>query len=241
MKTLLIYDRPVPLNREKHATFRLRASQSMAHARELNAIPVVIAEMGRIARDYPIVFVGEKAESVLPSALVGLQSGENLFVDAEGNWSDGYIPAFVRRYPFVLAEDGERFQIFIDEGYAGLNAEEGEALFDEEGKETEALKRVVDFLKEYQGFVAATQTFVNELNQHGLLEAKNLQSTPQDGSAPRVIQGMWTIDEEKLKKLSADTAQSLLANGAMGLIYAHLLSLQNLDKLDQRFAQRRAG
>ncbi|THD11587.1 SapC family protein [Metallibacterium scheffleri] len=241
MKTLLIYDRPVPLNRELHRHWRLRANAHFTYVATLNALPLVGFEFALAARDYPVVFAGASAAQALPVALVGLRADENLHVDAEGRWSECYIPAFVRRYPYALAADGERFQVVLDEAWPGFNTEEGDPLFDSEGNESESLKRTLGFLEEYQSHIRTTQAFVGELNRLGLLESRQLQrATSADEPAP-VLTGLWMINEDKLKALPADQAQALLKNGALGWIYAHLLSLVNLDRLGARLAQRSAS
>ena len=243
MKTLLIYERPVALNRETHRPLRLRASNSFAHVAGLNAVPLVGFEFALAARDYPLVFAGESAEKALPAALVGLRPDENLYVDGAGHWPEGYVPAFIRRYPFALASDeaNERFQVILDEACPGFNATEGEPLFNDDGNESEALKRILGFLEEYQGHVRSTQAFMAELNRLGLLESKQLQRTEANGQAGAVLSGLWMVNEDKLKALPAEQAQALLKSGALGWIYAHLLSLVNLDRLNARLQQRLAA
>ena len=234
MKTLLIYERPVALNRETHRPLRLRNSDSYAHVAELNAVPLVGFEFALAARDYPVVFAGESAEQSLPAALVGLRPNENLYVDAAGRWPEGYVPAFIRRYPFALAADGERFQVILDEACPGFNVSEGEPLFNADGGDSDALKRILGFLEEYQTHVRNTQAFMAEINRMGLLESKQLQRTDGAGQPGQVLTGLWMVNEDKLKALPAEQAQALLKNGALGWIYAHLLSLVNLDRLNAR-------
>ncbi len=238
MKTLLIYDRPVALNREAHRHLRLRANDRFLHVAALNALPLVGFEFAVAVRDHPIVFAGESAAQALPVALVGLRGGENLHVQRDGHWSESYIPAFVRRYPYALAADGERFQVVLDEAWPGFNTEEGDPLFDSEGNESESLKRTLAFLEEYQSHIRATQAFMGELNRLDLLESRQLQRAVSAGEEAQVLTGLWMIDEDKLKALPADQAQALLKNGALGWIYAHLLSLLNLDRLNARLGQR---
>ncbi|EQD59334.1 SapC family protein, partial [mine drainage metagenome] len=166
------------------------------------------------------------------------RADENLHVQRDGHWSECYIPAFVRRYPYALAADGERFQVVLDEAWPGFNTEEGDPLFDSEGSESESLKRTLAFLEEYQGHVRTTQAFMGELNRLDLLESRQLQRAVSAGEEAQVLTGLWMINEDKLKALPADQAQALLKNGALGWIYAHLLSLVNLDRLNARLGQR---
>src|SRR5580765_904992 len=109
MKQLLIYQSPLALNRERHRDIRLQSGPiGYRFAHDLNSVPLTTAEFGLVARDYPIVFAGEGNDVSLPAALLGLSANSNLFVDDSGAWiADHYIPAFLRRYPFVSAETSD--------------------------------------------------------------------------------------------------------------------------------------
>ncbi|HKK15044.1 MAG TPA: SapC family protein [Gammaproteobacteria bacterium] len=237
-KTLLFYERPVPLNRDQHRALRLTPGNGdFSFARGINSVPVAGVEFPEACRDYPIVFAGNSPQEVVPSVLLGLRQDENLFVNAEGAWQDTYLPAFVRRYPFVLAEkEGgeEDFTVCVDEGYPGLTTEgEGEALFDEAGKEGPYLQRVLEFLSEFQGQMRRTRTFVDRLNELGLLEQKVIQVAPAGGQ-PAVLQGLYVIDEQRLQGLDDASIRQLLDAGELAWIYAHLLSLGNVNRLSAR-------
>jgi hypothetical protein len=67
----------------------------------------------------------------------------NSFVGDSGQWrSNTYVPAFIRRYPFVLAQsDNDEFKVCFDEAYAGWNEEEGRELFAESGENSPYLTR----------------------------------------------------------------------------------------------------
>ena len=177
-----------------------------------------------------------------PMALLGLRQSENLFLDNDGQWAQGvYIPAFVRRYPFVLAEkpvgtEGDDFTVFLDEAYEGFNDNEGERLFKEDGSESDVLKNAVTFLGEFQQHVARTRQFMEDLRKHDLLEPRNVR-LERNGNVLN-LNGLYVVNEEKLRKIDAETAHRFLNDGTMGWIYGHLLSLQNIDRVGQRLALR---
>jgi hypothetical protein len=180
-------------------------------------------------------------EEAGPMALLGLRQNENLFVDADGQWAaNTYVPAFVRRYPFVLAEkpageEGDDFTVFLDEAYEGFGSDEGERLFKEDGTDSEMLKNAVNFLGEFQQHVGRTQWFMEQVRKHDLLEPRNIR-LEKDGKAIN-LNGLYVVSEEKLRKLDAKTAQEFLQEGVFGWIYAHLLSLSNIDRVAQRLDQ----
>jgi hypothetical protein len=175
-------------------------------------------------------------------ALLGLRQGENLLVGDNGFWEQGiYIPAFVRRYPFVLAEkpagtEGDDFTVFLDESYEGFGSEEGERLFKEDGTDSEMLANAVGFLGEFQQHVTRTHAFMEQLRKHDLLEPRNIR-LEKDGNAIN-LNGLFVVNEEKLRQLDEKTAHEFLEEGVLGWIYAHLLSLPNIDRLAQRLSER---
>lgn len=237
VRTLLFYKKPVALNREKHRSLRLQSeSNGYSFADDTNSIPVAVTEFSQACRHYPIVFAGDEAEKSTPAILVGLRANENLFVDAEGNWSSDYIPAFVRRYPFVLAEQGEAddFTVCVDETYAGFSEKEGEPLFEDDGTEGAFLKRAISFLTSYQNEMKRTQSFAARLNELGLLESKVVRSQPTDGEEPVSLRGFFVVNEQKLQSLTDASLRQLLSSGELAWIYAHLFSLANVEALSRR-------
>lgn len=239
MKQLLIYERPVQLNRIAHRNHRVVASEGdFRFADAVNSVPLACVEFAQVVRQYPIVFAGNSPDAVVPAALLGLRSGQNLMVDAEGRWADGaYVPAFLRRYPFVLAErepDGGDFTVCLDAAYDGIRegGDEGAPLFDEEGKDSALLTNALQFLQEYQLHLARTREFSAALAAHGLLVSKqiNVQSAQGETSS---LDGFFVVDEQKLRDLKGKALQELAKSGDLGWIYAHLLSLGNVEMLSR--------
>lgn len=238
MAEVLFYERPVPLNRTQHKDLRLKGIPSLRFAAGVHSVPLTGVEFPAAARDLPILFAGSSMEEAGPMALLGLRQNENLFVDVDGQWAaNTYVPAFVRRYPFVLAEkpageEGDDFTVFLDEAYEGFGSDEGERLFQEDGTDSEMLKNAVNFLGEFQQHVSRTQWFMEQMRKHDLLEPRNIR-LEKDGKAIN-LNGLYVVSEEKLRKLDAKTAQEFLQEGVFGWIYAHLLSLANIDRVAQR-------
>jgi hypothetical protein len=239
---VLFYERPVPLNRTQHKDLRLKSIPGVKFAAAAHSVPLTGAEFPIAARDVPILFAGQSMEDAGPMALLGLRQNENLLVDENGHWAQGvYVPAFVRRYPFILAEkpagaEGDDFTVFLDEAYEGFGSEEGERLFKEDGSDSEMLANAVGFLGEFQQHVARTHWFMDQLRKHQLLEPRNIR-LEKDGNAIN-LNGLFVVNEEKLRQLDEKTAHEFLKEGVLGWIYAHLLSLPNIDRLAQRLDQR---
>ncbi|MEP6906951.1 MAG: SapC family protein, partial [Pseudoxanthomonas sp.] len=170
----------------------------------------------------------------------GLRSRENLFVDDEGRWSGTYVPAFVRRYPFVLAElPGQNVGVCIDEAFTGLNEREGEALFDAQGSNTPFLQNAMDFLQQYQREYVRTEAFCRRLQDAGLLREMNAKADLVDGRS-FTVGSLLVVDEPKLMALPDATVLSLFRTGEIHLISMHLMSLSNMQGLVERVAARKS-
>jgi hypothetical protein len=232
------YERPVLLDRERHRRRRVRPASGFGFARKAHSVVLAGAEFGEAGKEYAIVFTRSAGDKVVPVAVLGLRAGENLFVTGEAKWEARYVPAFVRRYPFVLAEmPGQSLAVCVDEAFAGWNVAEGEALFDAEGGETPFLRNALEFLTQYQREHVRTEAFCRRLEEAGLLKEMNARAQLADGRAFNV-DGLLVVDEQKLLALPDATALAMFRSGELHLVSMHLASLSNLQRLVDRMAGR---
>lgn len=239
MSDALYYEKPVLLDRDKHRHRKVLPSASYAFARKANSLYLAGVEFNAACKEYAIVFTRASDGRTVPVAMLGLRSRENLFVDEEGRWGGAYVPAFVRRYPFVLAElPGGSVGVCIDEAFAGLNEREGEALFDAQGNNTPFLQNAMDFLQQYQREYARTEAFCRRLQEAGLLREMNAKADLVDGRS-FTVSSLLVVDEPKLMALPDATVLSLFRTGEMHLISMHLMSLANMQGLVDRVAARK--
>ncbi|MBN3849451.1 SapC family protein [Paraburkholderia sp. Ac-20342] len=232
MPTMIFYDKPVALNRERHRDSKLlRQSGQFQFARDTNSVLMAGSEIHEAARHYPVVFVSAPDNQYTLAALLGLRDHENLFVDADGQWTSGaYVPAFVRRYPFVLAEgDNDQLTVCVDESYPGWNQADGECLFDDDGKDTPLLQGAVEFLKLFHGEMQRTRVFCARLAALDLLVPKTIR-VERDGKQ-EVLNGLHVVDEDKLRGLDDAQVLDLFRDGWLAWIHAHLGSLGNVEPL----------
>ncbi|WP_313518839.1 SapC family protein [Pseudomonas sp.] len=231
MTTLLLYKEIKALNREEHRGLKLRTAQNCEFAAGTHLVPVAGLEFFQAARHYPLVFIGE-GEKAMPIALLGLKDGHNGYVDGDHQWqANTYIPAFVRRYPFVMAQDdANNFTVCFDAAYGGWNEEEGRELFDAEGQNSEFLDEMIQFLQNFTTEMERTRLFVAKLNELELLSNRTLKLTHTSGET-FVLSDFQAVDEEKFLKLSDDKVLELHKSGFLGWIYAHLMSLGNTNQL----------
>ena len=232
---LLLYDQVEVVNPERHRGWSVKAGSNFEFARDVNSVPLMAVEFPNAAKEYPIVFSGSENE-VVPVVVMGIRDEENLYVDDEGKWQAKYVPAFVRRYPFVFSsfDDGLTLTLCIDEKFAGCNQDGlGEQLFDDEGNKTQYLTNVLEFLKQYQASFQQSVQFCKRLKELDILENVEATFTPPDGQAI-VLTGFLTINRDKFKALPDEKIAELVKSDEMELIYTHLVSLRNLESMPQR-------
>jgi hypothetical protein len=239
MSEMMFYERVVALNDQTHAGLKVRPANSFAYAAKTNSVPLLASEFFEAAREYPIVFTRGETGPV-PAALLGLREAENLYVDHEGKWDARYVPAFVRRYPFVPGKGAQgELLVCIDEASPCFDRKEGEALF-VAGKPGAPLEHAMKFLSEFHQAAAATELLGRRLQELGVLRQADSVAQLNDGTQFR-LNGLNVVDEAKLRALDRDSVQELFANGTLAAVYAHLISLGNLGMLVDRLGRRSTG
>lgn len=232
---VLFYSRPEPLNNQAHGKIGLRrVDRPFMFAKNSQVAPLTVTEFPAAAVSYPIVFAGEKRQ---PLAVMGLDQ-INMYIGDNGFFDPGmYVPAYVRRYPFVLARDdaNEQLVVCIDRGASMIGDLPDLPLFDPAGQPTDYTKGCIQFCNDYEVECRRTEAFVQILSDLDLFETRNATFTPQlpDGTNGEVqqIAEYIAVCEEKLKGLSDAKLRELMDNGALTQIYAHLISLTCWDKL----------
>ncbi len=231
----LFYVAPEPLSKEAHAKLGLKTLENpYAFTAHTHLVPLTVTEFGPAALCYPIIFIG--AEKT-PVAVMGVNADENLFVDEKGGYApDAYLPAYIRRYPFVLANDAsaQRMVVCID-SKAPMIGESPDAPFFENGEPTAYTTGAIEFCNNFEQEAQRTLSFVTLLKDLDLFEDKQATYTPPnaDGTpgAPQVIAEYQGVSEVKLNALPAEKIKELAGNGALAQIYAHLVSLLGWDRL----------
>ena len=224
----ILYGGLEPLSSNVHPNHHSRPTDRAPYLANVHAIPVTIDEFVSAQRNYPIVF--SSGEGNVPLVLMGLNEGVNVYVDSDGKVQDEvYIPAYVRRYPFLLARlapDAQELSLCFDPTSNLVGAfDEGERLFDD-GKPTEATNNILKFCEEFELSAQRTAAFMNDLKATGLLMEGEVSIQPQGAEQPFLYRGFMMVDEEKLRNLPQEETYKLQQNGMLPLLYAHLFSLQ---------------
>lgn len=232
---LLFYDNATPVSSQRHGDLCIKGGSDFGFARAVNSVPLTAVEFRRAASEYVLVFAGPE-DGLMPVAVLGVESNRNLFVKDDGTWDGSYLPAYVRRYPFVFAssDDGKTLTLCVDESFAGCNREgRGERLFDATGERTQYLATVLSFVQDYQAQFQRTRTFCAHLHELGLLEPMQAAFTLPDGER-RNLTGFMAINRVKLKELDDQILASMVRSDQLELIYLHLQSMQNFGAMLRR-------
>ena len=235
MTILNIYESPVVVDRIRHATMRVAPVSGFGFAVGCQAVPLAAVEFIEVAREYPIVFARVQ-ERLVALAVLGVRANENLFVTADGRWEGRYVPAFLRRYPFVVIEaPGGVLSLGLDEGCPAVGAADGELLFDHDGNNTAFLERTLSFVSQAQDSYNATQTLLATIEQLGVLVPMNARFAMKDGRHLE-INDFLCVQEEKLLSIDAENLEKIYRTGILALMYAHLWSLGNFNRLLEKLA-----
>ena len=223
----LFYKNLVPLNSNAHGNWRAKSTDKAPWLAKHHAIPLTVEEFPQAQRHFPIVFTA--GDNPVPIALMGLNEGVNTYFDDEGTMIDTvYVPAYVRRYPFLLAKlDAKSDQLSLcvdtDSGLVG-EYDEGEALFTD-GQPSTATQNILKFNEQFEQAGMKTQNFMNELKKHDLLMDGEVSIRRDDNEQPFVYRGFQMVDQAKLRELRGDVLRGWNQNGMIALIFAHLFSL----------------
>ncbi len=225
----LFYNDLVPLSASQHADWKLVTQDKAPFLATQHAIPVTVDEFVMASRTYPIIF--SASEQPVPLILMAMNEGVNGFVEDDGTLKvPTYVPAYVRRYPFLLAKlrpEGDELSLCVDPTATGVGpGDDGNALF-ENGEPSATTKEILGFCEQFEAAGARTGAFMEELLKLNLLMDGEVSIQPDgEGAQPFVYRGFRMIDEEKLRELRGDELRKISQNGMLPLLYAHLFSLQ---------------
>lgn len=224
----LFYNNLEPLSSQTHGNWKVRSSDRAPFLTGQHAIPVTVEEFPLVQRRMPIVF--SVGDDPVPLALMGLNEGVNTFLDDEGRLIDQetYIPAYIRRYPYLLARlrpDSDELSLCFDPTSDVIGPfEDGEPLFDGD-QPSEVTKQILAFNEQFEQAGQKTGMFMKEIKDMGLLMDGEVSIQQEGNDQPFVYRGFQMVSEEKLNELRGDQLRKMQQSGMLPLIFAHLFSL----------------
>jgi hypothetical protein len=235
----LFYQNPVPLDAKAHATLALRKNFGFGFAKGVNAVPVNLIEMPQICHFYPIAFGPD--ENATPVAILGLRDNENLFFDGKSErWEEAtYIPAYIRRYPFIFSEMPQKDQLSlcIDMNDDIVEKSGSQTFFNADGKPSQLAQNALEFCKSYHAAAQQTQEFSKALADSGLLVQREAQINVV-GNRRINFSGFRIVDEQKLAEMDDKKFLEWRTKGWLPFLYAHLFSGAQWQRLTYLLNQR---
>ena len=224
----LFYKDLEPLSSSLHPNHKSRSSDKAPFLVDAHAIPITIDEFISVGRFCPIIFsVGETS---VPLALMGLNEGVNVFVNDEGKFDQPvYLPAYIRRYPFLLAKltpDTQDLSLCFDPTCDIVgDFSEGELLFDD-NQPSQATQNALNFCESFEQAGQKTSAFIEELQKHELLMDGEVAIQQEGFEQPFIYRGFQMINQEKLGEMRGDVLRTWNQNGMLPIIHAHIFSLE---------------
>ncbi len=239
-RSFLFYESIDDVSAENHGALGLAEEIDYRFAGATNSIPVNGVEFNAAARHYPIIFNPEPGG--LPLTIVGVRLNENLFIEDNGRWAEGcYVPAFVRRYPFIfVSRAGEGELAFCVDGKSPLLVEGGSGPLFQNGQSSDLLQNVARFCAAYARQQNSTRDFLEALEARDLLIQRSADITLPDGQKV-AMRGFRVIDTAKLRELPGDIVDAWWRNGWLDWINCHVVSLGNFGRLYHRAKSRMGG
>ncbi|HMP55893.1 MAG TPA: SapC family protein [Novosphingobium sp.] len=239
----LFYTDLVPLNSRDHGAWRSRTTNQAKWLAGQHAVPLTVEEFPQAQRHFPIIF--SAGENPVPLALMGLNEGINVFVEDDGTLrAPVYVPAYARRYPFLLAKlapDSTELSLCFDPSTDLIGPfEDGAPLFEGE-QPTEATKGTLNFCEQFEIAGQKTQAFIEELTKHGLLMEGEVAIQQEGKEQPYVYRGFQMVNEEKLREVRGDVLRGWNQSGLLPLIFAHLFSLELMRDIFARQVEQGKG
>ena len=224
----LFYQDLMPLNSRDHGKWQARTVDKAPWAVGQHAIPITTDEFFQAQRNFPIVF--SAGDNPVPLALMGLNEGINVFFDDKGvALEDIYVPAYIRRYPFLLArlEEGSDTMSLCFDPSADLVGEftDGMPLFDGD-QGAPHTQELLKFCEMFEEAGLRTQAFMEEIKKADLLMEGEVAIQQGDRpDQPYIYRGFQMINQEKLRELRGDQLRKWNDNGILPILFAHLFSL----------------
>lgn len=234
----LFYRSPVPLDRSKHGEYGLIKDFGLGFCSNANAVPINLIEMPQVCHVYPIVFSPDG--NATPVAILGLRDNENLFTDRTGGWRSGvYIPAYIRRYPFIFSEgpDTDNLTLCVDFVPEVVTHHGEHPFFDPTGEPSDLSRNALEFCKSYHAAAQQTLSFSQRIAALDILIERPAQLEVRKDKSIN-FSGFRIVDEEQFRQLPEEEIVALWREGFLSFIYAHLFSGSQWQRLSALMAAR---
>lgn len=228
----------VLLNNIHHGKLRVITRHAPEFGDSVHLVPVFPTEYADTQREYPILFSKNPENGQYQSvALLGLEKGENLFLD-DGRWRADYVPGMIAKGPFLIGFQEQESEgrlrrepvIHVDLDDPRISDREGERLFLEHGGNSPYLQQIATILRGVQDGMSVATPMFRAFESYGLIEPVSIEVDVHD-DVQLVLKGFHTISEDSLGRLDGEALAALNRAGFLQGAFLVLASLNNIRKL----------
>jgi len=225
----LFYNHIAALSHKKHHNVSVQCHANYSFAKSTNSVPLGVGEFHLATHYYPIVFLANE-DGLSPIAIIGLETKQNIWVDDSGKWLNDYVPAYIRRYPFIAVKTAQdAFTLCVDESADVVNRDGRGTLLFNGHEPSEYLNERYKLVEAYELEQKRNQILSSILLKHKLLEAAQLNFKAE--TETDLLSGFLVVSRKRLDELESEAVAELHKSGAMELIYQHLFSLERFQML----------
>ena len=230
----------IPVSKKKHKNYFFHSvydySSDFSSYKKLFSCPIFYDEIKHVASCYPIAFVKNENGFFYTASIFSLLRDNNLYINKKNQWTGSYIPAYFRIQPFFLAKSEnikDNILCFLSDSPSikSTSTPKYFPFMDEKGENSKELNKIIKILLAIDRNKEKTINALKDLDNLGLIKEFKLIIKTDDTKAKQKIKGLYIIDSEKLKSLSADNLYKLNSNGGLEIAYSQLVSLTTLDSI----------
>jgi len=219
----------VLLDRQSHRKLRVHAHAAAHYGDNQRFVAVVVNEFRALAMHYPILFSKDAdTGQFYCGAMLGFDTGENLFLDEHRNLS-AYRPLNLQRGPFLTSGS----DLAIDLDHPRVTPSGDQELFTEAGEPSNYLQSIMGLMRDLRPGLERTRIFIDTVLHLKLIEPMTIAARFDDGTNHEFT-GLYTVNRDQLKELADVAVLDLFRRGYLQLIYLMLASLDHVSSLAQR-------
>ncbi|RDV26797.1 hypothetical protein DXV75_07355 [Alteromonas aestuariivivens] len=230
------------LNNVEHKDLKIATHHSESFGDNMMCVPLFPVEVRHAQAHYPILFVRDGEGQFQMVALLGFEQHENLFL-RDQQWQAAYKPLLIEKGPFLIGRNPQAgnatLSIHIDLDDPRVNTEQGEALFLPHGGNSDYIENIANVLSTIHQSQSELRQFISVLERLELIESF-VVDIELDGQGTHRLSGFFTLNEDKIKALDAETLGRLHQDGYLELVYMIVASMSQLRALVERKKARMA-
>lgn len=221
-----------------HAQLRIARGHGAAYGDAVNQVALFLPEFEEAQRDYPILFLRGEDGLLQAVAILGLDRDENLFLEGDGRWVAGYIPAMARRGPFLIGFAQGEPVIHVDLDHPRVTRADGsgDPVFLPQGGQAPALERALDALRAIHFGNEASGTMTALFDELGLAEPVSLDVQVSDRHSYS-FNDYLAITHEKIAGLDGTALAKL---NQAGFLMPAIFAASSLANINRLIARKRA-